>query len=109
MPVANPRRNNPRLAGEHVGKPRHLALVQQIAVRDPKCLLHIPDPFGSRGLFPDGRALDDLDFADLDSLCTCLREQMGDGVRKPKPVKEVKKVCPKCRIRKSRLGTCFCD
>jgi rubredoxin len=107
--VINPRRHNPRLAGEHVGKPRHLAQVQQIDYLDRDCLVHGQRPFTKEGPFRDGRALGTLDFLDLDAACRCPKEKLGDGERKPKDVSPVRKVCPVCRIRRSRTGTCFCD
>ena len=82
-----------------------MAMIRQIAEKDPQCVLHVPNPFDA--LFPEGRPLEGIDYMELDGLCTCKLEAL-DPVRKhaePKPPK----VCPRCRIRRSRIGTCYCD
>lgn len=107
MPMSNPnpRRNNQRLAKEKVGRPRAMATIKQIEYRDPECLLHVPNPFDA--LFPANRPLDELDYADLDGLCTCRYEHFeGDGSKRHKERKP--KVCPVCRVARAANGSCFC-
>lgn len=99
----NPRRNNWRMVGEHVGRPRAMALVP-VLYRDPGCLLHNA---GVWDMFPENRPLGDLDFGDLEELCSCRHESHDKGT-KAAAIRE-KKVCPRCRIRRARNGSCFCD
>lgn len=98
----NPRRKIRGLV-EPVGKPRALALVP-VLYRDAECLLHQPNVF--RDLFPENRLLDDLDYADLDAVCTCKHEAHEPGARKRRERKP--KVCPQCRTARATNGTCFC-
>jgi hypothetical protein len=85
-------------------KKQHLALVP-VLYRDPECLLHNDGVF--EVLFPEGRPLDDLDFNDLEDLCSCKHEAHEPGARRKKERKP--KFCPTCRTARARNGTCFCD
>lgn len=97
----NPRR---KLEGEPLKK-KPMAMIRQIDLPDPQCMVHQKKPFAR--LFPTGRPLTRLDFQDLDPACTCIMERYeGDG--KPRKIREAK-VCTKCHLRRAKNGTCGCD